>query len=92
MAEAKNMSDAGMEQAALSTGEQLSKQPKKTITLHLEPEKKLELQRLVDLGDKNIQWPCEVITVNGYIYTIKRGIEVEVPMTVYEVLQNAGMI
>jgi hypothetical protein len=92
MADNKNMSDAEMEQASLSTGEQLSKQPKKKISLHLEPEKKLELQRLVDLGDKNIQWPCEVVSINGYIYTIKRGIEIEVPTTVYEVLQNAGMI
>jgi hypothetical protein len=88
----KNMSDAEMEKASLSTGEQLSKQPKKTITLHLEPEKKLELQRLVETGDKNIQWPCEVVSINGYIYTIKRGVEVEIPMTVWEVLMNAGMI
>lgn len=92
MANDKNMSDAEMENASLSAGEQLSKQEKKKITLHLEPEKKLELERLVKLGEKNIQWPCEVVSINGYIYTIKRGIEIEVPMTVYEVLQNAGMI
>lgn len=88
----KNMSDADMEKAALSTGDQLSKQPKKTITLYLEPDKKLELRRMVDAGGRNIEWPCEVVTVNGYKYTIKLGEEVEVPMTVYEVLQNAGMI
>jgi hypothetical protein len=88
----KNMTDADMEKVALDTGAQLAKQPKKTITLHLEPEKKQELQRLVETGDKNIQWPCEVVSVNGYNYTIKRGVEVEVPMTVWEVLMNAGMI
>ncbi len=92
MADDRNMTEAQMEQAALSTGAQLALQDKKTISLYLEPEKKLELQRLVDAGTQNIQWPCEVVSINGYIYTIKRGVEVEVPMTVYEVLVNAGMI
>jgi hypothetical protein len=88
----KNMSDAEMEKDSISTGEQLEKQEKKKITLHLEPEKKLELQKLVETGDKNIQWPCETVSINGYNYVIKRGVEVEVPMTVWEVLVNAGMI
>jgi hypothetical protein len=87
-----NVSEAQMETMAQSTGKLLAEQDKRKITIYLEPSEKQRLNRLVEAGDKNIQWPCETVSVNGYNYTIKRGVEVEVPLTVYEILQGAGLI
>lgn len=87
-----NVSEAQMEEMAQDIGKQLADQPKKTITIYLEPSEKIRLNRLVEAGQTNIPWPCETVSINGYNYTIKRGVEVEVPMTVYEVLQHAGLI
>lgn len=36
--------------------------------------------------------PEEVVQINGYTYQIKRGVEVEVPLTVKEVLEQAGRL
>lgn len=36
--------------------------------------------------------PEEVVQINGYTYQIKRGVEVEVPLTVKEILEQAGRL
>lgn len=34
----------------------------------------------------------ETVQINGYTYQIKRGVEVEVPQTVYDALEEANLI
>lgn len=63
---------------ALSTGEKLKKQSKKTITV---PRSEM------NQGDDYV-----VVAINGYKYKIKRGEEVEVPYSVYKLLKNAKYI
>lgn len=61
------------------TKDALAAQPKRTIRLHQVPP---------DSTDRPL--PDEYVHVNGYGYLIQRGVEVEVPETVYEVLVQAG--
>ena len=63
---------------ALSTGEKLKKQTKKTITV---PRSEM------NQGDDYV-----VVAINGYKYKIKRGQEVEIPEAVYKLLKNAKYI
>lgn len=37
-------------------------------------------------------WPPQEVAVNGYVYVIQRGVSVEVPETVAEILEQAGHI
>lgn len=85
------MSEAQMDQVSKDTGAELAKQAKVKVKLYLPPDEKQKLNSASE-GGVNVPWPCETVIVNGYNYTIKRGIEVEVPQTVAEVLENAGMI
>lgn len=87
----KQVTDAEMDQISQNTGDELAKQDKVKIKLHLDPAEKLKLQKAKE-ADANVQWPCETVIVNGYNYVIKRGIEVEVPETVRDILEHAGMI
>ena len=87
----KQETEAELEQASLDTGALLAKQPKVKVKLYLSPEDKSKLQHAEE-GGINVPWPCETVSINGYNYVIKRGVEVEVPQTVAEVLEHAGMI
>ena len=57
----------------------LDEQEKIRIRLHQVPE---------DSTDRPL--PDEHVHINGYSYHVKRGVEVEVPESVYEVLVQAG--
>ncbi len=74
----QEMSEAEMEAIAKDTGEVLAAQPKKKVKLYQVP----------DSESKKL--PDETAQINGYTYVIKRGVEVEVPESVYEVLEHAG--
>jgi hypothetical protein len=74
------MSEAQMEAIARDTGEALAAQPRVKVKLYQVP----------DSESKKL--PDETVQINGYTYVIKRGVEVEVPESVYEVLKHAGRL
>ena len=94
MAEEKSkatITDGQVDKIALTTGQILAEQDKKKIKIHLDPDVKRSLEAAKEEG-KKVEWPFEVVTINGYTYQIQKGVEVEVPISVAQVLENAGMI
>lgn len=87
----KQMSDSDIDQVTKSTAELLAEQPKRKIKLHLPQEEKAKLTAAQENG-KQVSWPFEVVSVNGHIFQIQKGVEVEVPQTVAEILEQAGLI
>lgn len=85
------MSEAQMQKVTTSTAEELKLQPKVKVRLHLDPEERKRLEAQEKSG-KNVQWPAEFVGINGHNYLIHRGKEVEVPQSVYKVLEHAGMV
>ncbi len=72
------LSSEQLAQAVLSTKEALDRQPKRKIRIRKDPNPKAP--------------NYETCQVNGYTYTIMKGVDVEVPQTVYEILSEAGII
>lgn len=91
MAVSKPMTDLQMEQVTKTTAQQLSEQPKRKIKLHLPYEELVRLTNLEKSG-KNVNWPYEIVGINGHNYYIHLGKEVEVPESVYEVLSQAHLV
>lgn len=91
MAAAKQMSESEMDQVTKSTAQLLSEQPKVKIKIYMSPEEKRKLESAKE-GGKNMEWPSEFVSVNGHNFLIQKGIEVEVPQTVKEILEDAGLI
>lgn len=88
---AKQMSDGDIDQVTRSTAELLAEQPKRKIKLHLPQEEMAKLKAAQDNG-KIVDWPYEVVSINGHIFQIQKGKEVEVPQSVADVLEQAGLI
>lgn len=93
MAENQNvqMNEKEMDQISENTGAALKKQKKVKIRLHLDAEMKQKLEAQ-DKAGKKVEWPYQPVQVNGYIYQIQLGKTVEVPETVAEILEQAGLI
>lgn len=72
MATKKTMSEQEMNKIAVDTSKEIAKQKKYKVIL---PE--------VASGDKNLHF-C----INDVHYAVPRGVEVEVPETVYKVIEN----
>lgn len=87
----KQMSEMEMENVTKSTAELLREQPQVKIKIYMSPEEKRKLESAKENG-KNMEWPSELVSVNGHNYQIQKGIEVEVPQTVKEILEQAGLI
>lgn len=87
----KQMSDSDIDKVTKSTAELLAEQPKRKIKLHLPQEEKAKLTAAQENG-KPVSWPFEIVSVNGHMFQIQKGIEVEVPQTVAEILEQAGLI
>jgi hypothetical protein len=87
----KQLSEKEMEVITLNTAEELKNQEKVKVRLHLPPDQKQKLEAAMAQG-KEIQWPYQVVAINGYIYQIQLGKTVEVPKSVAEVLEQAGLI
>ncbi|WP_394137432.1 hypothetical protein [Cytobacillus oceanisediminis] len=87
----KQLNEMEMETITLTTGEELAKQPKRKIRLPLAQKKRQELETLENAG-KPVEWPFHPVQINGYIYQIQLGKTVEVPETVADVLEQAGLI
>ena len=87
----KKVTDAQLDQVTDAVGKALAKQKKKSVRLYLATEERQKLQAAIDAG-KKVQWPFETVNINGYTYQIQRGVEVEVPESVYEILVQANLI
>jgi hypothetical protein len=87
----KQLSEKDMEVITLNTAEELKNQEKVEIRLHLPADQKQKLEAAIEQG-KEVQWPYQVVAINGYVYQIQLGKKVEVPKSVAEVLEQAGLI
>ena len=85
------ISDLQFDQEAKSALEELKQQKKFKVKLHLPYEDKVRLEQQEASG-KQVNWPFELVIVNGARYELKLGVECEVPASVYEVLQNAHLV
>lgn len=83
--------DAALDNSAKSVGEQLKKQKKVKVKLHLSTEDRQQLEAAEAAG-KTVVWPYETVNINGYTFQIQRGKEVQVPESVYEVLSQSNII
>lgn len=91
MAEKKEMSDKDMENVTKSTIQLLNEQEKVKVKLWLSQEERKKLESAAENGKKS-EWPFETVQINGHTYQIQRGVEVEVPQSVKDVLEQAGLI
>lgn len=85
------MTDSAMDQVTQTTAQILAEQPKKKIRIFLPKEEKDKLKAAEEAG-KKVAWPSEFVSINGYNYQIQKGVDVEVPESVAEVLEQAGLI
>ena len=56
--------------------------------LDAQPKKQIRLRKNEDKNAPNYETVC----INGHTFQIMRGVEVEVPETVYDILDEAGLI
>ncbi len=71
-------SEAELNASVVDTARALKEQPTRTIELYQVPE---------DSTDRPL--PDEFVQINGHAYLIQRGVEVEVPESVYQILKQA---
>ncbi|MDP9474821.1 MAG: hypothetical protein M3R38_03875 [Actinomycetota bacterium] len=74
-------SEAELSASVVDTARALREQPTRTVRLYQVP---------ADSTDRPL--PDEFVQVNGHAYQIQRGKTVEVPETVYEILEQAGRL
>ncbi len=74
----KALSEMEMDRDVVNTAGALKDQPTRTVRL--------------PRGEGLEQRPDEVVHVNGHMFQIQRGVDVEVPQTVYEILDEAGRL
>lgn len=75
---APTLTDKEMEQVALSTKQLLDEQPKHRVRIRKDSDPKAP--------------NYETVQINGYTYTIMKGVDVEVPQTVRDILVTANII
>jgi hypothetical protein len=85
------ISEKQMQEVTNNTKKALDDMPKRRIRLHLEAEELRKLEAAKANG-KEVAWPSEFVGINGHNYQIQRGVHVEVPELVAEVLEQAGLI
>lgn len=85
------MNESQMEQITEDTAALLKKQKKVRVRLHLDSDTKNKLEAQEKAG-KDVAWPSHPVQINGYIYQIQLGKTVEVPQTVADILEEAGLI
>jgi hypothetical protein len=79
-AENTQMTEAEMERESRDTGAALAEE-KESIKLYQTPQ-----------GSSDAPLSDEVVIINGYRYQIQRGVDVEVPKQVAQVLRDAGRL
>lgn len=87
----KVVNENDMEQVTVDTKKLLDAQDKVKVRIPMSPELKQKLEAEEKAG-KKIEWPSHSVQINGYIYQIQLGKSVEVPESVAEILEQAGLI
>ncbi|PZD95232.1 hypothetical protein DNH61_11775 [Paenibacillus sambharensis] len=87
----QQITDAQLDEITKSTAETLAEQPKRKIRIWMSQEERKRLESSQEAG-KKVEWPYEFVSINGHNYQIQRGVEVEVPESVAEILSDAGLI
>lgn len=82
---------------ALGVKEILDKQPKRRIKLAMDPEEKQKFDTLLqkfEQGklDTKPNYPTIPVGINGFTYFIPKGESTEVPESVFEILEHAGLV
>ena len=85
------MTEAQMDKVTSDTQRLLNEQPKVNIKLFLSQEETKKIAAAREAG-KQVEVPFETVCVNGHIFQIQRGIKVDVPQTVADILEEAGLI
>jgi hypothetical protein len=85
------MTEAAMDKVTKTTADILKDQPKRKIRIFLPKEERDKLEAAKNAGRK-VEWPYEFVQINGHGFQIQKGIDVEVPDSVAEVLEQAGLI
>lgn len=85
------MTEREMDEVTKNTKQLLDEQPKVSIKLHLPQEEAAKIKAAKEAG-KPYAVPFETVCINGYIYQIQRGEKVDVPQTVADILEEAGLI
>jgi hypothetical protein len=75
---APTLTDKEMEQISLGTKQLLDEQPKFKVRIRKDSDPKAP--------------NYETVQINGYTYTIMKGVDVEVPQTVRDILVDANII
>ncbi|MEK3819685.1 hypothetical protein MKY20_11520 [Cytobacillus sp. FSL W8-0315] len=88
---AKQVTEKEMQNVTENTADALKKQDKVKVRLHM-PQDQLNKLRAAEEAGKKVEWPYQTVAVNGYIFQIQLGKSVEVPQTVAEILEQAGLI
>ena len=84
------VSDAQIDKEALTFGQYLNTLPKVKIKIYLPAEERQKLEALEASG-KQVEWPSELIVLNGYRFQIHKGKEVEVPEPIAQIAKDAGL-
>jgi hypothetical protein len=88
MAKEKTSSEEVAAASAPITDQDVSKIREETgRLLALQPKRKIKLRKELDPKAPNY----ETVQINGYTYTIMKGVDVEVPEEVYNILDRAGL-
>jgi hypothetical protein len=77
----REVTNAQLDRMTQDTASVLSSESKETVRLYQVP-----------VGSTDAPLMDEVVQVNGYVYQIPRGQDVEVPQSVAQVLKDAGRI
>lgn len=88
---AKQVTEKEMQNVTENTAELLKKQDKVKVRLYM-PQDQLNKLRAAEEAGKKVEWPYQTVAINGYIYQIQLGKSVEVPQSVSDVLEQAGLI
>lgn len=87
----KAITEKDMENVTKTTIQLLNEQPKVKVKIFLPIEERKKIEAAKENG-KKVDWPFETVQINGHTYQIQLGKEVEVPQTVAEILEEAGLI
>lgn len=85
------VSEAQMDKVTQDTKALLDEQKKMKVKLHI-PADQLNKLKAAEEAGKPVEWPYQVVAVNGYIYQIQLGKSVEVPETIADILEQAGLV
>ena len=89
--------DKDFDNEALSVKAILDAQPKRRIKLTMDPEEKQKYDNAIAAYEKDNSktkpsFPTVPVGINGFTYFIPKGEATEVPESIFEILEHAGLV